>query len=450
MKKFYMCFLVQCICIIAVAQSYTNLSNPTLNFLYKNNIEVSHISNTENMNLFPLTVGNNQAVFKIIRNKNGLFALVDGTGQVYKATSLVDNYITFTRLDSTKFFGHNFQSISFSFGDAIYNFGGYGFWKMNGSICYFNKDLEWTIEKVNQEFRTVNMVFSYNPSTAKIYYIQFPRIEEHNIETDNKTKIIEFDIIKKENIVLGELEQKHNLNWKNFSINIPSLNGILTYNSEDVFLYRFSNNEVLKLKNVKIRNILIGKKDAKIVSTFEYNGSIYYSYSNDTALRSIPINYKDFELLNYPIYKEGKLLNYHWLIILIVSIIIITGLWVFFKKKRKPSVQMPVEAPIYETDLSSNDFNDIEKNIINKLIEKSNNNSFFNVEEFNSYLGIKKKTIEIQKRVRTEAINRINHKFNVNFNQNTVFIERVRTNEDRRYFNYVISKENARIYLENK
>ena len=110
---------------------------------------------------------------------------------------------------------------------------------------------------------------------------------------------------------------------------------------------------------------------------------------------------------------------------------------------------MPDEAPIYETDLSSNDFNDIEKNIINKLIEKSNNNSYFNVEEFNSYLGIKKKTIEIQKRVRTEAINRINHKFNVNFNQDTVFIERVRSKEDRRYFNYVINKENARTYLEN-
>ena len=50
--------------------------------------------------------------------------------------------------------------------------------------------------------------------------------------------------------------------------------------------------------------------------------------------------------------------------------------------------------------------------------------------------------------MRTEAINRINHKFNVNFNKETVFIERVRTNEDRRYFNYMINKENANIYLE--
>lgn len=449
MKKIYMCFLVQCICIITVAQSYTSLSNPTLNFLYNNNIEVSQISNTENLVLFPLIVGNKQAEFKLIRNKKGLFALVDGTGQVYKATNLVDNMIAFTRLDSTKFFGNNFESISFSFNDVLINFGGYGFWHMNGHFCYFNKDHEWTIEKVNKEFRTIDKIFSYNPSTAKIYYIQFPRIEDHTIEIDTKTTIVEFDIVKKENKILGELDPKNDVSWRYQYINIPSMNGVLTYNSAEAYLYRFSNNEVLKLKNVNIRNILIGKEDAKIVSTFEYNGTLYYSYSNDTTLRTLPIDYKDFELLDYPIYEEGKLLNYHWVIILLSSIIIITGLWVFFKKKRKPSVQMPDEAPIYETDLSSNDFNDIEKNIINKLIEKSNNNSYFNVEEFNSYLGIKKKTIEIQKRVRTEAINRINHKFNVNFNQDTVFIERVRSKEDRRYFNYVINKENARTYLEN-
>lgn len=449
MKKIYMCFLVQCICIITVAQSYTSLSNPTLNFLYNNNIEVSQISNTENLVLFPLIVGKKQAEFKLIRNKKGLFALVDGTGQVYKATNLVDNMIAFTRLDSTKFFGNNFESISFSFNHVLINFGGYGFWHMNGHFCYFNKDHEWTIEKVNKEFRTIDKIFSYNPSTAKIYYIQFPRIEDHTIEIDTKTTIVEFDIVKKENKILGELDPKNDVSWRYQYINIPSMNGVLTYNSAEAYLYRFSNNEVLKLKNVNIRNILIGKEDAKIVSTFEYNGTLYYSYSNDTTLRTLPIDYKDFELLDYPIYEEGKLLNYHWVIILLSSIIIITGLWVFFKKKRKPSVQMPDEAPIYETDLSSNDFNDIEKNIINKLIEKSNNNSYFNVEEFNSYLGIKKKTIEIQKRVRTEAINRINHKFNVNFNQDTVFIERVRSKEDRRYFNYVINKENARTYLEN-
>ena len=133
----------------------------------------------------------------------------------------------------------------------------------------------------------------------------------------------------------------------------------------------------------------------------------------------------------------------------LVGLAALIGLGIYFAKRKKNilSVQLQDDLPVYNTDLTNNEFNEIERKIIDKLIEKSNNNAFFNVEEFNSYLGIKKKTIEIQKRVRTEAINRINHKFNVNFNKETLFIERVRTNEDRRYFNYMINKENANIYL---
>jgi len=431
------------------SQTYVVETNPTLSYLYNNNIDVSHISNTKDLYLFPLIIGKDQAEFKIIRNSKGLFALVDGTGQVYKATNLTNNKITFTKIDSTKFFGNNFQSISFSFRDAIFNFGGYGFWHMNGSFCYFNKDLEWTIEKVNKEFRTVNKIFSYNPLTAKIYYVQFPRIEEHTNEIDTKTNIVEFDIFKRENKVLGELDQKHNLTWYNFSINLPSLNGVLTYNTGDVYLYQFSNNKIYKLINLDKKNKLIGKVGKSIVSTFEYNGYIYYSYSNDTTLRTFTIGTNDFELLDYPIYKNSKNSSYAWVIIFLASVFVAIGLGYYLKKRsvKIKAVQINNEQPIYNTDLTNNEFNEIERKIIDKLIEKSNNNAFFNVEEFNSYLGIKKKTIEIQKRVRTEAINRINHKFNVNFNKETVFIERVRTNEDRRYFNYMINKENANIYL---
>ena len=68
----------------------------------------------------------------------------------------------------------------------------------------------------------------------------------------------------------------------------------------------------------------------------------------------------------------------------------------------------------------------------------------------NQCLGIKRKTIEIQKKIRTESINRINHKFNVVYDKETVFIERVRSVEDRRFFNYLISQENIKTYLDNK
>jgi hypothetical protein len=435
---------------LAYSQTYIVEATPTLSFLYNNKLDISHISNTQDLFLFPLVVGKDQAVFKIIRNTKGLFALVDGTGQVYKAMNLENEKIAFTRIDSTKFFGNNFESISFSFNDVLINFGGYGFWHMNGHFCYFNKNLEWTIEKVNHEFRIVNRLFSYNPSNAKIYYVQFPRIEEQTIEIDTKTTIVEFDIVKRENKILGELDAKHNLTWKNFYINIPSLNGVLTYNTGEVYLYRFADNEILKLKNIDKKRKLISKAGANIVTTFEHNGILYYSYKNDKQLRSFILSRDDFEKKSLPIYSKDNSFSKYYIGIIIILIISI----LFIIKKRKTNVRNEIQNN-QETnlqnnsDLSSNEFNDLEKSIINSLIEKSLNSSYISVDEINLYLGIKKKTIEIQKRVRTEAINRINHKFNIKFNHDTIFIERIRSQEDRRYFNYRISKDNADIYLKN-
>lgn len=449
MRKIIIYLLVQSICILSIAQSYTSQSNPTLNFLYNNNIEVSQISNTDNMVLFPLVVGNKQAELKIIRNKKGLFALVNGTGQVYKASNLADNMITFTRIDSTKFFGHNFESINYSYKNIIYNFGGYGFWHANGQLSYFTEGGEWTIEKINEEYQTFNKLFSYNTKNNKIYFVEYPRTETHTNSTNNETRVIQFDLVNNQNQVLGLLNPKINFSWKYFRVNTPSLDGIISYDTGEIYLYQFNENKVFKLNSKGIKQKLGGKAGAETVNNFEYNGTLYYSYSNDTTLRTLKITIKDFTLLDYPIYIKDTQLNTYWIITILIGLFIFLGVGIFFirKKKKNTTVQQADEPPIYETDLSSNEFSDIEKAIISKLIEKSTNNSYLNVEDFNAYLGIKKKTIEIQKRVRTEAINRINHKFNVNFSKETVFIERNRSNEDRRYFNYVINKENASIYL---
>jgi hypothetical protein len=155
----------------------------------------------------------------------------------------------------------------------------------------------------------------------------------------------------------------------------------------------------------------------------------------------------DFKEEPYPIYiseNNNKVL----IIISIILIIIIIASIIIYKKRTKNNLPATSEKEeSYSLDLTSNEFNSIEINLISKLIEKSNMDSFITLDELNSYLGIKRKAIEIQKRVRAEAINRINHKFNVNFNVETTFIERTRSAEDRRYFNYIINKVNARIYL---
>jgi hypothetical protein len=271
--------------------------------------------------------------------------------------------------------------------------------------------------------------------------------------TENKTKynsVIEFDIKKRKNKLLGKVNPRIDLGM-NFTLQIPSLNGTIGYNKSEMLLFNFSSNKVYKLINKNIKDELTSLVNLQLTFTFEDEGKLYYSFDKDTTLRSLSlsISMKDFKDEQYPLYISDFDENIIWIVVLIILLILSTTLIIVYIKRRKinnPNAASFIEEQ-YSVDLTSNEFNTIENGIINKLIEKSNQKSHLTVDELNSFLGIKKKTIEIQKRVRTEAINRINHKFNIKFNIESTFIERTRSIEDRRYFNYIINKENATIYL---
>src|SRR5260221_10429177 len=59
----------------------------------------------------------------LVRNKSGLYLLVDGTGRLYKILQR-NRRVDFVRIDSTRFFGYNFGFNPFSYNDSIYSFVG--------------------------------------------------------------------------------------------------------------------------------------------------------------------------------------------------------------------------------------------------------------------------------------------------------------------------------------
>jgi hypothetical protein len=452
MKIILTAFLGLVLPFLAYNQSYTIPATPVLRYLYKTENEINSISKTNKLFLFPIKLGKMQARFNLLKNRNGLFALVEGTGKVFKAVDLTKNNITFTRIDSTHFYGNNYNAIIFSYDGIIYSFGGYGFWNKNGLLSHFTHGAEWSIDKINKKFKTDNDLYTYQSNKSIIYYIEFPFKDESINENDNQTNVIVFDIIKKENKILGKLNDKLKLQYNYLHVDVPSINGILVGSSNEILLLNFTYNKVYKLINLKIIGLLNGNSGSEIQTLFENEGRIFYTSETDTSLRSLKVSMSDFKEEPYPIFiSEKNELNKGIIFIAFVVIFIIIILLTFYKQRNRKSKieELAVTSDkeeIYISDLNSNEFNSIEENLINRLIEKSNIDSYLTVDELNSILGIKKKTIEIQKRVRTEAINRINHKFNINYNLETAFIERTRSAEDRRYFNYIISKKNIRIY----
>ena len=143
-------------------------------------------------------------------------------------------------------------------------------------------------------------------------------------------------------------------------------------------------------------------------------------------------------------YENG--IPYKWLFFSTLTLLILQFAYNIFNKKKNDGMIPEKE----KKEDNSIQFNELEKNLIKEIIEQSNKQSYFTVVELNMLLGVKNKSIEIQKKVRNEAIIKINHKFNVNYNKDTIFIERIRSLEDRRYFNYYINEENIKTYIRGK
>ncbi len=448
MKIISTTFLVLFLTLSAKTQSYTIQSTPLLTYLYNTKNEISIINKTRKLELFPIKLGNVNATFTLIKNKTGLFALVDGTGKIFKATNLNQSKITFTRIDSTYFSGNNFNAINFSYNGLIYSFGGYGYWNKNGQLTHFTDGAEWSIDKINVKFRTENWLFNYLPKKSIIYYIEFPWIDESTNINNVETSVIAFDILNKKNVKIGKLNDKLKLQYNYFNINTPSLNANIAGGANELLLLNFSTNKVYRLINIKIKGELLSRSTSEIQTLFEDEGKVFYTFVNDTTLRSFKLSMNDFKEEPYPLYISHSDELFPWLIIITIAILALVLLTIYLlKRKKKNTPIIPEQEESYNIDLNSNEFNSIEINLISKLIEKSDIDSYLTLDELNTYLGIKRKAIEIQKRVRAEAINRINHKFNVNFNVDATFIERTRSAEDRRYFNYIINKENAKVYL---
>ena len=52
--------------------------------------------------------------------------------------------------------------------------------------------------------------------------------------------------------------------------------------------------------------------------------------------------------------------------------------------------------------------------------------------------------MEIQKKIRTETLNKINHRFKLKHETDEDLIERIRSNEDKRFYRYIIREENGK------
>lgn len=402
----------------------------------------------------PTTKKNNKRIIGAIhKNKKGLFFTVFGTGEVYKATAIREKEMAITRMDSTIFWGNNFLSCDFLYNDTLYSFGGYGFWKFNGQLRYFNEGAEWQLARLDEE-HPFNSNFAYpDPKSGKLYYIQLPFKSQTESKEIKTSSLYELDVKTRTNKLMGEIELPFDFANIIYSFNANRLSGTMVFAKGDWFLLQFAQNRVFKLNQKKIIDFL-HVSSAYNPNVFAVINDSLHIYSNtDDSVRSSMIKLNDFELQAFPIYRPNKKNTYDSLIIVLgISVMSFFMVLYGYRKRQKNNQRNKIteeKSAEIANVISAPAFTEFERSIIDALVNKSAMNAMMSVEEFNKMLGLSKKSFEVQKKTRREIINQINHKYKLLFAQDAQLIESVRSPQDKRFYNYVISPGNIEI-IKNK
>ncbi len=393
----------------------------------------------------------------LIKNKKGLFCLIQGTGMIYSLQELNKDSLSVIRIDSTHYHGYNNSAIIFSNNDTIFSFGGNGFWKFNGQLRYFDEvQKEWNIIEIENEIHGSKSLFYLDEQNDLLYYASNSYKDPGTGKFFEGNKILILNLKTKRISKLGKLNSitsslfiNPNANFSSILTPIPSLQAsLLSFDINNQFLINFKNNSIRKLESKIIKDIFNGNSNMiRPRILFEENGVLYYTKSNDSTFQvyQTNINLSHFENIQKQLYTpEFKNSNSRLRIffIILAFIFLISSMVYFFLVLDQPKE--------HRTPTTNNTlFNQLEIDLIKYLLKKSIHGDKLgcNSDEINNILGLKKKTLEIQKKTRTETISRINQKYKNKFDTDEELIIRLRTEEDRRFYRYIIKEENAKRVL---
>lgn len=418
---------------------------------------IGHISFSE-VKLFPekdLFFKNN--FHKVIKNRNGLYVFVDATGRLYKDTSTSSTPI-WQRIDSTVHFGYNIAAFPFSYRDKIYNLGGYGIWRINGQLREYNEsENTWDIVKVNKEiplmFDEKSHLLWYDYSKGAIYL-------GYSIQRNEAVKSIEIDE-KKLDYTVRKLDL-NNKDWTDLgelSIplkdKIPSLLtltmspwGQLVTIGDKINLIDYERNKLLVLNFTKngYQTILRKKSDNYL---FFKDSTLFIGSLNSSAFDSISFSYKDFTPTEIPIYEQLKtesLISSKKVAIIIICLMTAASLWLLSSRYKiqliKKDEKYTEKGAMLTQPRDKKLFDEQEVNLLLAIINNTEIGRLTSIEEINNVLGLTRRSPEIQKKHRSDVILGINQKFSFLVPLQNNLIEKQRSLEDRRSFDYFIAKGN--------
>jgi hypothetical protein len=442
-----------------------------------------------------LPVGFSQSGYGVVKNDSGLFIFPQGTGRVYRYQT---ESMRWKRVDSTYFKGYNFNSLHFGIGNEIYSFGGYGFWQINGMLRQYNPiSGEWNIIKTNRYIPW--MLKHYGLSNFYFLDTLSGKLVVNGLGT-NGLQTLKDQTDPEIGTDIYALDLK-NGDWQklgHFRDTALEMIGLLPWGILDVHgnVTDIPNNRTYKLGEQlisKLQAITYRSNASAEVQISFCNDSTLFITRNDQDYDSLIINRADLIDLGIPVYepietgifeKWSGLKEYGSLFLLLVSGFVL-GLFINWKKDGKakglsldspeylPKIEnhepvipqnqavadIPEKTPTDEKAVTfrSSRILDLleekERSLLEFIYYYSSEERLTTIEEINKVIGVANRSMEVQKRMRSDLMGSINQKMGLITKDKKPVIDKQRSEFDKRSFEYFIRTEHMELVarvLDNK
>ncbi len=350
-------------------------------------------------------------------NDSLIYFTIFGTGQVYE---FEPKTTTLKRIDQTYYRGYNFGSIPFSRKGKLYSAGGYGFWHYSNVITSFNFDKkEWDAVIPENAGPVVINEYGFNGYSRKEDVFYSGASANENLFSDLKRyrikQFFKYDFKNQQWTELGSINED-----------------LLAEDSREIYwngtyFLQWANNKLYIIDPVANEVYVYKNNERFFVTNKEYfsKGDTIYNYWSDDNGGLEYFSVKEY-LKNAayigPFYSNG-IPWYNFAIGGVFVSLILGGL--AYNRRAKVAVKIQL--------------NKAERELLHALLVKKPGD-FLTTLEINEILSLNAKTMENQRRIRTNVINQINSKILDVFNIADA-IEREASAEDKRVILYRLKSQ---------
>lgn len=376
----------------------------------------------------------------LIKGKQSLLISFSGSSRVYQLKGENDSSFVFERIDRSPNMNYNIGAYYFFDNGKLHAYGGYGFWKNNGTLKVFNQnDRQWDIITMEKEIfpQLFPVGNTWLDEKKRQLHVPFQsRINEGVEGGENVSGVVNprsyvLDLNKHVWKETGEVNKEvlALLRSPGFLINTPQ--GQLVTGQNDFYLLDYRNN-LLKKDPTQIRNQALLKQSYDHCSYY-YQGYVYHYDPEKNQYDSIQVDLSRFISTSIPITEKNPSA-----LLLMAALFspLLFVIYIFRESKDAVTTSTIVKknAPVFQVS-----FTNAEKALLRLLYEKTMNGQKATVPEVNYVLGVRDKKTGMQKKVRSDIFNSIEEKYRFMDDTNEPLIMTFRSESDKRFLEFSLS-----------